>query len=90
MILVINNKDNIGIALEDLSPDKEVKVGEKSITIQDNISFGHKLALRDIKKGEKIIKYGEVIGVAVKDIKEGSHVHIHNIAGLRGRGDETV
>lgn len=40
---------------------------------------GHKKALRDIKKGEDIIKYGYPIGRAVSDIKEGEHVHTHNI-----------
>ncbi|MBQ3427010.1 MAG: altronate dehydratase [Clostridia bacterium] len=40
---------------------------------------GHKIALRDIKAGENIIKYGYPIGHALIDIKEGEHVHTHNI-----------
>ena len=40
---------------------------------------GHKTALRDIKKGENIIKYGYPIGHALEDIKAGEHVHTHNI-----------
>jgi len=88
MILVINSKDNVGIALEILPPNKEVIVDKKSIIIRNNISFGHKLALKYIKKNDKIIRYGEVIGVAIEDIKEGAHVHIHNMVGLRGRGDK--
>ena len=40
---------------------------------------GHKTANRDIKKGENIIKYGYPIGHALEDIKEGEHVHTHNI-----------
>ncbi len=40
---------------------------------------GHKIALRDIKKGENIIKYGYPIGHATAEIKEGEHVHTHNI-----------
>ncbi|MGN0522431.1 MAG: UxaA family hydrolase [Eubacterium sp.] len=39
----------------------------------------HKYAVRDIKKGEEIIKYGFVIGVASQDIKEGEHIHSHNL-----------
>ncbi len=90
MVLVINNRDNVGIALEDISSGMEVKAGGKSIIALDSIMFGHKLALTDIRKGESIIKYGEVIGVAVMDIKKGAHVHVHNIVGLRGRGDRTT
>lgn len=40
---------------------------------------GHKTAIRDIKKGENIIKYGYPIGHALEDIKAGEHVHTHNI-----------
>ena len=44
-------------------------------------------ALRDIRKGEHIMKYGESIGAASCDIKKGDYVHVHNLEALRGRGD---
>ncbi len=44
-----------------------------------NLSTGHKHALRDIKKGENIIKYGFPIGHATEDIACGDHVHSHNV-----------
>ena len=44
-----------------------------------NIEDGHKYALRDIKEGENIIKYGNPIGHAICDIKKGEHVHTHNV-----------
>jgi len=44
-----------------------------------NIENGHKYAARDIKSGENIIKYGQPIGHATCDIKEGEHVHVHNV-----------
>lgn len=47
--------------------------------VEVNIENGHKYALRDIKAGENIIKYGNPIGHAVCDIKKGEHVHTHNI-----------
>ena len=43
-----------------------------------NLADGHKYALRDIKAGENIIKYGNPIGHATEDIKAGEHVHSHN------------
>ena len=45
-----------------------------------DISDGHKYALRDIAEGENVIKYGQPIGHATADIKEGEHVHTHNLA----------
>ena len=47
--------------------------------VEVNLRDGHKYALRDIKNGENIIKYGNPIGHAVTDIKKGEHVHSHNI-----------
>lgn len=44
-----------------------------------NLSDGHKYALRDIKSGENIIKYGNPIGHATCDIAKGEHVHTHNV-----------
>jgi altronate dehydratase len=45
----------------------------------EGIPFGHKIALIDLKKGDPIIKYGEKIGLASRDIKIGEWVHTHNV-----------
>ncbi len=44
-----------------------------------NLENGHKYALRDIAKGEDVIKYGNPIGHATENIKKGEHVHTHNM-----------
>ncbi len=92
--VVIHKSDNVATALTDLSKGQEVIVdidGEEiKVTLLDNIPFGHKFAIKDIPKGEHVIKYGEVIGRATKSIKAGEHVHVHNIESLRGRGDWEV
>ncbi|MBQ9741994.1 MAG: UxaA family hydrolase, partial [Kiritimatiellae bacterium] len=49
----------------------------------DNVEIredGHKYALRDLKSGENVIKYGMPIGHAICDIAKGEHVHTHNVA----------
>ena len=51
----------------------------KHDNVDINLDDGHKYALRDIKCGEDIIKYGNPIGHAVCDIKKGEHVHTHNV-----------
>lgn len=48
-------------------------------TVKVNLDNGHKYAVRDIKKGEAVIKYGFSIGIAKQDIKAGEHVHTHNL-----------
>ena len=48
--------------------------------VEVDLHDGHKYALRDIPKGENVIKYGNPIGHATQDIKKGEHVHTHNLA----------
>ena len=82
---------NIATTLEDITKGEEVKVeikGDvKSIKISDDIPFGHKFSLVEIKKGNDVVKYGEVIGMASEDIKKGDYVHVHNLESKRARGD---
>ena len=47
--------------------------------VEVNLETGHKWAIRDIRQGEDIIKYGYPIGHATCDIKQGEHVHTHNL-----------
>lgn len=53
-----------------IHPDDNVKV---------NLENGHKYAVRDLKKGQAVIKYGFSIGIAKQDIKASEHVHTHNL-----------
>jgi len=89
--VVLNNKDNVATALTDLASgeivEMEVDKGAISVTLIDSIPFGHKFSLTDIKLDSPIMKYGEIIGKATTDIKPGQHVHVHNVASTRGRGD---
>lgn len=66
-----------------------VSVGGRELQIKVNadIPYGHKVAIKAIKKGETVYKYGLSIGTASADIQVGDHVHIHNIEPNRGRGD---
>ena len=73
----------MAIALVDLNEGDFVSLGERSISVREEIPFGHKIAIREIEAGEEVIKGGEVIGVATERIAVGSHVHVHNVRGLR-------
>lgn len=83
--------DQVAVALIDIPAGVQVTVTCQShpftVVIKDLIEFGHKFAVKPIHEGEDILKYGEVIGVAVRDIAPGEHVHVHNLEGKRGRGD---
>lgn len=65
------------------------KKGEShSLCLKNDIPYGHKIALCTITAGSDIIKYGESLGEATKDIGPGEHVHVHNLDSKRGRGDK--
>lgn len=83
----INDSDNVAVALEQLSANDIVKSGGKELKLQENVALGHKFALADIAQGEKVIKYGFPIGVAIKDIRAGEWVHTHNMK--TGLSEET-
>ena len=73
--IIINGADNIAVALVDLKKGEE----HEGVVLLEDITKGHKFALRDIPAGDQVIKYGSSIASAVRDIKQGEHVHIHNV-----------
>lgn len=91
--LKANDRDNVAtIFANGIHNGSEVELRDKkgfveTLTVHGEIPYGHKIAVRDIKLGELIFKYGEEIGIATQNIKKGDHVHIQNLDSLRGRGD---
>ena len=70
----INENDNVVVAIKDLKKDSYIDDGFK---INDDIPQSHKIALKDIKKDEPIIRYGICIGYALKDINKGDWINEH-------------
>ena len=85
--IAISDHDNVATALETLESGRIVDIGGRQITVGAAIPRGHKIALRPIRAGEPVIKYGSPIGIATADIAPGMHVHTHNLESTRGRGD---
>lgn len=88
--IVIDPRDSVAVAVMELSAGQPctVRVGEesRSIELKERIPFGHKFALKRIRMGEGVLKYGEVIGEATVDIEPGDWVHVHNVVSKRCRG----
>jgi altronate dehydratase small subunit len=89
--IVCHRDDTVATAVRDLAADELVRAAGSgdvmTIELRSPIPFGHKFALRDLGSGEEVIKYGETIGMTTVPIRRGEHVHLHNVEGLRGRGD---
>ena len=84
-IVKINENDNVAVALRLLSKGETLCVAGTEVTLAEDIPQGHKFALKNIKSGEEVIKYGFRIGFAKEDIQAGSWVHIQNVK--TGLGD---
>ena len=81
----IDLRDNVVTALEEILPGPVQILGDRDQAQYDaveKIPDGHKMAIRRIEQGEKIIKYGVVIGEATKEIVPGSWVHLHCVRSL--------
>ena len=69
-------------SLGEIEPGKIRLLGEPGdghVTAVEHIPFGHKFALRALRAGDPVIKYGARIGTATQDIVPGEHVHLHNM-----------
>jgi altronate dehydratase len=88
IFLLLHEKDNVLTALEYLS--KGTRIAASSMTgelfLVEDIPYAHKFARVLIPAGDKVIKYGEVIGKAVADIPPGAHVHTHNVVSTWDEG----
>jgi altronate hydrolase len=82
-VLILDPRDNIAVCLADLAQGEVVTQDDITITAQNPIPRGHKIATKPIAKSDGIIKYGERMGHAVAPIAVGEHVHVHNILGDR-------
>jgi len=86
-ILVKKGADTVGNALEAISRGDvagwEIDGKRHELTALTDVPFAFKVAVKDVKKGDIVVGYGEPIGVASIDIAAGECVHVHNLQGQR-------
>lgn len=85
--IVLDPADDVAVLIVPAAAGTLVGVrgdkGSLSLTINQNIPMGHKIALHALPAGGVVRKYGEVIGCLTEPVAPGDHVHIHNLASLR-------
>lgn len=75
LYIVMNSKDNVATALADLDKGQTIQLASGPITLAKKVPLGHKFAIKSIKCDEDVVKYGQVIGKAKRDIDPGDWVH---------------
>ncbi len=83
--LVHSKKDNVGVATVDIKAGETVcgrtldTTDDIAVEALEDIPLGHKIALKNLDKGEAAVKYGHDIGEITASVKAGQLVHIHNL-----------
>ena len=73
----LHANDDVLIATRQLIPGETIAA--ENVAVRQMIPPGHKLAAHDIKTGEALRRYNQVIGFATAEIAAGEHVHVHNL-----------
>ncbi len=87
--IAMDSRDNVATALTALEPGDTVEVLSTTreivttVTVNDALPLGHKIALIEIPEGSDVVKYGAKIGRATSAIAAGDYVHIHNVTSDR-------
>jgi len=76
--IILNNHDNVAVLAEPAAAGSDpLGLGR---ALEKGVSAGHKLALKAIPAGAAVLKFGQIIGTATRDIAAGEHVHVQNCA----------
>ena len=78
-MVVLAPADNVGIAGRNLVPGEAVSCAAADLRVTTHVPLGHKIALRDIAAGAKVVRCAVPIGSATRPILAGEHVHTQNL-----------
>ena len=85
--VIMNEMDTVVTVTSKVSAGNDVEYivngNSNSIKAASDIPINHKVAVRNVMKGNEVYKYGEVIGYATADINVGDHVHENNLSSFR-------
>ncbi|MGB0419685.1 MAG: UxaA family hydrolase [Limisphaerales bacterium] len=79
VLLRLHPDDHVAVLKKTLKSGVVIEQGSQIWRLSRTIPAGHKLALKPIDSGQPLVKYGQIIGFALKDIQPGDHVHTHNL-----------
>src|SRR5262245_28452494 len=71
--------DNICVVARNLPAGHTLDIADAAIVLAEPVRMGHKIAVREIRRGDFVRKYGQIIGQATETIEPGQWVHSHNL-----------
>lgn len=78
-LLLMSPADNCLIARMPLQAGTPVLIDGQTVTLPQNVDLGHKLARHALQTGDKVLRYGAIIGSVTAPVAIGAHLHTHNL-----------
>jgi altronate dehydratase small subunit len=78
-VLLLSERDNVIVTCANLKSGDVVTLDGEAVTLRADVPLGFKLARCDLAPGDKVLKYGAIIGSATAAIQRGDVVHLHNM-----------
>ena len=79
-LILIAHGDDVLVAVRDLDAGIHRTSDGGTALVRESVRLGHKVAVRDLAKGERVVRAGMSIGSATTAIRAGAWVHTHNLA----------
>jgi altronate hydrolase len=77
--LQIHPKDNVLVALQNLNQGEQIDFGAGRLVLSTAVESKHKFTIEALKKGDKVIMYGVLVGIANQNIDQGAAITVHNV-----------
>jgi altronate dehydratase small subunit len=79
LLLLMSPDDNCLVARRQLFSGQAVELDGDFVTLPENVPLGYKVARRNLMPGEKVLRYGALIGTVTVEARAGSILHTHNL-----------
>jgi len=78
-LLLLSDRDNVIVTCASLKSGDVVTLDGETVTVRADAPLGFKIARCDLAPGDKVLKYGAIIGSATAAIQRGDVIHLHNM-----------
>ena len=79
-VVLLHPDDNVLVCCGTGRPGDRIAAGGSTLMLTECVELGHKIARRDLRAGEDVIKFGVCIGAMTAAAAAGSHIHVDNMA----------
>ena len=78
-LLLMSPEDNCLIARAPLAAGEALEIDGASVILPEDVPLGYKVARGPLKAGDKVLRYGAIIGTVTADVASGAMLHTHNL-----------